>query len=117
MRTAVRAPATGGPMRPPDPRTYPVGNLAELASVSVRTVHHYDEIGLLTPSGRSAANHRRYSEQDLQRLRQILFYRELGFGSTGSWGSGSATSRRSSRHPAPSDRRRWTRTPLRQRRR
>jgi len=61
-------------------RHYPVGDVAQLSGVSVRTLHHYDELGLLTPSERTAANHRRYSEEDLQRLRQILFYRELGFG-------------------------------------
>jgi len=47
--------------------------------VSVRTLHHYDEIGLLVPSGRSAAGYRRYDAADLSRLRQVLFYRELGF--------------------------------------
>jgi DNA-binding transcriptional MerR regulator len=47
--------------------------------VSVRTLHHYDGIGLLTPSARSAAGYRLYSDADLRRLRQILFYRELGF--------------------------------------
>src|SRR5205823_6930017 len=47
--------------------------------VSVRTLHHYDEIGLLTPGDRSPVGYRRYSEQDLERLQQILFYRELGF--------------------------------------
>ncbi len=42
-------------------------------------MHHYDEIGLLSPSGRSAAGYRIYEEPDLERLQQILFYRELGF--------------------------------------
>lgn len=51
-----------------------------MAHVSVRTLHHYDGIGLLTPSGRSAAGYRLYSETDLRRLRQVLFYRELDFG-------------------------------------
>lgn len=60
-------------------RGYPVGDVARLAGVSVRTLHHYDRIGLLTPSGRSTANYRLYSPDDLDRLRQILFYRELGF--------------------------------------
>jgi DNA-binding transcriptional MerR regulator len=48
--------------------------------VTVRTLHHYDEIGLLTASGRSAAGYRRYADADLDRLQRILFYRELGFG-------------------------------------
>jgi len=54
--------------------------VARLAGVSVRTLHHYDEIGLLTPSDRSDAGYRRYAEEDLERLQRILFYRELGFG-------------------------------------
>jgi MerR family transcriptional regulator, thiopeptide resistance regulator len=59
--------------------SYPVGKVAELAGVTVRTLHHYDEIGLLSPSERSASGYRRYEEADLERLQQILNYRELGF--------------------------------------
>ncbi|WP_055701024.1 MULTISPECIES: MerR family transcriptional regulator [Streptomyces] len=59
--------------------SYPVGQVAGVAGVTVRTLHHYDEIGLLVPSERSHAGHRRYSDADLDRLQQILFYRELGF--------------------------------------
>ncbi|MFJ6696310.1 MerR family transcriptional regulator [Streptomyces sp. NPDC091272] len=59
--------------------SHPVGKVAELAGVTVRTLHHYDAIGLLSPSGRSHAGHRRYDDGDLDRLQQILFYRELGF--------------------------------------
>ncbi|WP_371498180.1 MerR family transcriptional regulator [Kitasatospora sp. NBC_00374] len=58
---------------------YTVGRLAELAKVTVRTLHHYDEIGLLSPGGRTPAGYRRYGDADLDRLQQILFYRELGF--------------------------------------
>ena len=58
---------------------YTVGVVAELAGVSVRTLHHYDEIGLLEPRDRSAAGYRLYSEDDLRRLQRILFYRELDF--------------------------------------
>ncbi|WP_263167020.1 MerR family transcriptional regulator [Streptomyces sp. SCSIO ZS0520] len=58
---------------------YSVGQVAGFASVTVRTLHHYDEIGLLVPSRRSASGHRRYTDPDLDRLQQILFYRELGF--------------------------------------
>jgi len=58
---------------------YTVKKLARLAGVSVRTLHHYDQIGLLKPSGRSAAGYRLYAEKDLLHLQQILFYRELGF--------------------------------------
>lgn len=57
-----------------------VGDVARFSGVSVRTLHHYDEVGLLPPSGRSDAGYRLYSDTDLERLRQILFYRELGFG-------------------------------------
>ncbi len=53
--------------------------MAGFAGVTVRTLHHYDAIGLLVPSARSHAGHRRYSDADLDRLQQILFYRELGF--------------------------------------
>jgi DNA-binding transcriptional MerR regulator len=57
-----------------------VGVVAELTGVSVRTLHHYDEIGLLQPGQRNVAGYRLYSAEDLQRLQRVLFYRELGFG-------------------------------------
>ena len=57
-----------------------VGAVARLSGVTVRTLHHYDEIGLLRASGRSEAGYRRYDDADLERLQRILFYRELGFG-------------------------------------
>jgi DNA-binding transcriptional MerR regulator len=56
-----------------------VGQVAELAGVTVRTLHHYDRIGLLSPSGRTSAGYRSYSAADLDRLHQVLMYRELGF--------------------------------------
>ncbi|MEW1749664.1 MerR family transcriptional regulator [Streptomyces angustmyceticus] len=59
--------------------SYSVGQVAAFAGVTVRTLHHYDEIGLLLPGARNHAGHRRYDEDDLDRLQQILFYRELGF--------------------------------------
>ncbi|MEH0824065.1 MULTISPECIES: MerR family transcriptional regulator [unclassified Micromonospora] len=58
---------------------YTVGQVAKAARVTVRTLHHYDEIGLLSPSGRTAAGYRRYDDADLERLQHIRFYRELGF--------------------------------------
>jgi MerR family transcriptional regulator, thiopeptide resistance regulator len=58
---------------------YTVGRVAALSGVTTRTLHHYDEIGLLSPSGRSAAGYRIYEEREIERLQQILFYRELGF--------------------------------------
>ncbi|MFF0465606.1 MerR family transcriptional regulator [Streptomyces mexicanus] len=59
--------------------SYSVGQVAAFAGVTVRTLHHYDKAGLLSPSDRSHAGYRLYSEADLVRLQQILFYRELGF--------------------------------------
>ncbi len=58
---------------------YSVKKLSELAGVSVRTLHLYDEIGLLKPSVRTAAGYRLYGEKELLRLQQILFYKELDF--------------------------------------
>jgi DNA-binding transcriptional MerR regulator len=57
-----------------------VGEVAQLASVSVRTLHHYDELGLLTPSVRTEAGYRLYGDEDLATLQQVLFFKELGFG-------------------------------------
>jgi MerR family transcriptional regulator, thiopeptide resistance regulator len=56
-----------------------IGQVAETAKVSIRTLHHYDEIGLLVPSVRSAAGYRLYTADDLSRLHQVLLFRELGF--------------------------------------
>jgi DNA-binding transcriptional MerR regulator len=58
---------------------YTVGRVAALSGVTIRTLHHYDEIGLLSPGGRSAAGYRIYEGSDLERMQRILFYRELGF--------------------------------------
>ena len=60
------------------PRLYQVKELAQIANVSVRTLHHYDEIGLLRPSQRSASGYRKYDQGDVLRLQQILIQRELG---------------------------------------
>jgi DNA-binding transcriptional MerR regulator len=57
-----------------------VGRLAGLAGITVRTLHHYDEAGLVRPSRRSAAGYRVYNAADAERLRQVLVYRRLGFG-------------------------------------
>jgi MerR family transcriptional regulator, thiopeptide resistance regulator len=59
--------------------SYTVGEVAKLAHVSVRTLHHYEQMGLLQPSGRTAAGYRLYGPDDLARLQQVLFYKELGF--------------------------------------
>ncbi|MEL6590263.1 MAG: MerR family transcriptional regulator [Bacteroidota bacterium] len=51
--------------------------VAKFAGVSVRTLHHYDRIGLLKPAARTEAGYRYYGEAELLRLQQILFYKEL----------------------------------------
>ncbi|MEV0368266.1 MerR family transcriptional regulator [Streptomyces sp. NPDC050636] len=58
---------------------YSVGQVSAAAGITVRTLHHYDKAGLLSPTDRSPAGYRLYSDADLARLQQILFYRELGF--------------------------------------
>lgn len=58
---------------------YSVKQLSKLAGVSIRTLHHYDQIGLLRPAFRSEKGYRYYQHPELLRLQQILFYRELGF--------------------------------------
>jgi DNA-binding transcriptional MerR regulator len=58
---------------------YTVGEVSKLAKVSVRALHHWDEIGLVVPSRRSHKGYRLYTDDDLDRLQQVLFYRELGF--------------------------------------
>lgn len=60
--------------------TYTVGQVATMAGITVRTLHHYDEIGLLPPTGRTQAGYRLYDDSDVDRLRTILAYRELGLG-------------------------------------
>ena len=61
------------------PRTYRVKQVADMAGVSVRTLHHYDQLGLLVPGDRTRAGHRLYTDDDLLRLQQIIIQRELGF--------------------------------------
>lgn len=56
-----------------------VKEVADLVGISVRTLHHYDEIGLLVPDEVTEAGYRIYSEKNLGLLQQILFFRELGF--------------------------------------
>lgn len=56
-----------------------VGEVSALAGITVRTLHHYDERGLLSPSGRTDSGYRLYSERDLERLQEILGWRALGF--------------------------------------
>lgn len=56
----------------------PVGETAARLGLTVRTLHHWDEIGLASPAARSAAGYRLYTDDDLERLRRIVVYRELG---------------------------------------
>ncbi|WP_276356763.1 MerR family transcriptional regulator [Cohnella caldifontis] len=58
---------------------YTVKEVAELSGVTVKTLHHYHKIGLLEPSGVTEAGYRVYDVPQLERLQQILFYRELDF--------------------------------------
>lgn len=59
-------------------RTYRIKEVAEMANISARTLRHYDELGLLMPTLRSAADYRLYTDADLVRLQQILIGRSLG---------------------------------------
>ena len=56
-----------------------VGQVADDFAVTVRTLHHYDDIAVLHPSERSTAGYRLYTDSDVARLRQIMLYRRLGF--------------------------------------
>ncbi len=61
------------------PQSLTVGKVSAISGVTVRTLHHYEEIGLLVPAGRSDAGYRLYSDADCERLSRVLYYRELGF--------------------------------------
>ena len=56
-----------------------VGAVAELVGVSVRTLHHWDRIGLAPASGRTWSDYRVYDDDDIARIHRVLVYRELGF--------------------------------------
>ena len=58
---------------------YTVHTLAKLSGISIRTLHYYDEIGLLKPAYIAENGYRYYQEKQLLLLQQILFFRELGF--------------------------------------
>src|SRR5215469_8087013 len=64
--------------RPPAGR-WKVGALAKATGLTVRTLHHYDESGLLHPSARLAGGHRLYDADDVARLYRIIRLRQLGF--------------------------------------
>ncbi|WP_461207304.1 MerR family transcriptional regulator [Clostridium sp. DL1XJH146] len=58
---------------------YKVKEVADVVGISVRTLHHYDKIGLLKPESINEAGYRLYSENDLIKLQQVLFFKELDF--------------------------------------
>ena len=59
-------------------QVWKVGSLASATGLTVRTLHHYDHIGLVSPSGRTPSGHRLYEESDVRRLYQVLALRQLG---------------------------------------
>jgi DNA-binding transcriptional MerR regulator len=59
--------------------THKIGEVASRMGISVRTLRHYDEIGLLKPAHRSSAGHRLYTDRDLARLQKIVALRKMGF--------------------------------------
>lgn len=62
-----------------DETTWSVGDLATETGLTVRALHHYDEIGLVRPSRRTSAGHRRYTSGDVRRLHRVLALRGFGF--------------------------------------
>jgi MerR family transcriptional regulator, thiopeptide resistance regulator len=84
-----------------DTRPLRVGELAKATGLTVRTLHHYDEIGLLEPSERSGAGYRLYTDADVRRLYRILALRGMGF----SLDEIAATLRREGEDPRPAVRR------------
>src|ERR671937_1198634 len=59
-------------------KLWKIGDLAAATGLTVRTLHHYDEIGLLRPSERTQAGYRLYGEEDVRRLYEIRALRDLG---------------------------------------
>ena len=99
---------TGGAWRTP----LTVGQVADEFGVTVRTLHHYDEIGLVRPR-RTASGYRLYTDDDLERLQHIVVYRRLGFPLEEIGAAARRPARRRRGAPAPAARRRscpgWTR--------
>lgn len=58
---------------------YKIKEVADFAGISIRTLHHYDHIGLLQPAETTEAGYRLYTKENLERLQQILFFKEIGF--------------------------------------
>src|SRR5262245_23793048 len=81
MRRPIMTRRTAGPVA--TGRTWKVGELAERTGLTVRALHHYDAMGLLSPSGRTDSTHqtghRLYTTVDVARLQQIVSLKQLGF--------------------------------------
>jgi len=58
---------------------YKIKEVSDMVGISVRILHYYDKIGLLKPESTSPAGYRFYTEKDLERLQQVLFFKELEF--------------------------------------
>lgn len=99
--------------------THKIGELADASGVTVRTLHYYEEIGLLTPTSRTAAGHRLYGQEAVERLYHICFLRQLGMPLDGVRsalsGAASATAEAKTTHLAELDRRLATENRLRAR--
>lgn len=63
-------------------RELTVGEVASLVGISIRTLHHWDAVGLVVPDGRTAGGYRAYSADDVGRIHRVLVYQELGFSLT-----------------------------------
>jgi DNA-binding transcriptional MerR regulator/ABC-type Fe3+-hydroxamate transport system substrate-binding protein len=72
LDSSLRGDSSFGPVKT-------IGEVAELAGVTIKTLRHYDRIGLLKPRARSDAGYRLYGREELERLREILIWRRLGF--------------------------------------
>ena len=59
--------------------SYKIKEVADMVGISVRTLHHYDQVGILKPNSITPAGYRIYTDDDLERLQQVLFFKELDF--------------------------------------
>ncbi|QIM17437.1 MerR family transcriptional regulator [Leucobacter insecticola] len=86
MTPWIRSQTTAVPTNPaaqePAPGEFTVGEVASLVGISVRTLHHWDSVGLVHPRGRTTGGYRTYSAEDVGRIHRVLVYRELGFALT-----------------------------------
>lgn len=80
--SSLKVPSAPEPGESPVERTMHIGELADRAEMSLRTIRHYDEVDLLRPSGRTDGGFRLYTERDLERLLVIRRMKPLGFSLT-----------------------------------